>query len=88
MITCTIVYPPSPPSPPPLPKLLIPKNLVQSYASLFDDPDYSDVCFRIRPSGDHKGKERCLYAAKKILAGRCEYFESSMSPVFPSVLYL
>lgn len=75
-ILCTIVYSPTPPTPPPPQRLLIPKDLVNAYASLFDDPDYADVCFVIRPA-EKKSSEKRIYAAKKILAGRCEYFETS-----------
>lgn len=77
LIVCTIVYSPTPPSPPPLPRLLIPKDLVTAYASLFDDADYSDIVFRIRPSGKPERRERRIYAMRKVLAGRCEYFEDS-----------
>ncbi|KAL8277951.1 hypothetical protein RQP46_009583 [Phenoliferia psychrophenolica] len=80
LIVCTIVYSPTPPSPPPLPRLLIPKDLVNAYASLFDDPDYSDVCFRIRPEGTKR--ERRLYAAKKILGGRSDYFDTMFNSGF------
>lgn len=73
LIICTIVYSTTPPSAAPLPRLLIPKSLVLSYASLFDDPDYSDVVFRIKAPGK---KERLLFAAKKILA-RSQYFDTS-----------
>lgn len=69
IISCTIVYSPSPPTAPPLPRVVIPKDLVQAYASLFNDPEYSDVLFWV-------GK-RPLYAAKKVLAGRSDYFVAS-----------
>ncbi|KAK4049653.1 hypothetical protein OIV83_003928 [Microbotryomycetes sp. JL201] len=82
LIVCTIVYSPTPPSPPPLPRLLIPPDLVSAYASLFDDPLYSDVVFRIRPARRPRAKERRLYAAKKILAGRSEYFEAMFTSGF------
>jgi len=78
LIICTIVSSPTPPSPPPLPRLLIPKDLVTAYASLFDDPQYSDVCFVIRT---RKGPEWRLYAAKKLLQGRCDYFDTSPCPI-------
>jgi hypothetical protein len=77
LFVCTIVYSPTPPTPPPVPRLLIPPDLVTAYASLFDDPEYSDVVFRIRPANKPRIKERKLYAIKKVLAGRCEYFEAS-----------
>lgn len=78
LICCTIEYSPTPPSAPPPPRLLIPKNLVNAYASLFDDPAYSDVVFRIRPAKG--GRERKLFAAKKVLSGRSEYFDTSELP--------
>ncbi|SCZ96104.1 BZ3500_MvSof-1268-A1-R1_Chr8-1g10007 [Microbotryum saponariae] len=82
LISCTIVYSPTPPTPPPLPRLLIPKDLVAAYAAMFDDPDYSDVVFRIRPSNRPNVREKRLYAAKKILAGRCEYFDTMFNSGF------
>lgn len=59
----------------------MPKDLLHSWASLFDDPDYSDVVFRIRPAGG-QGRERRLYAAKKVLVGRSSYFETMFSSGF------
>ncbi|KAM0787001.1 hypothetical protein ACM66B_006270 [Microbotryomycetes sp. NB124-2] len=82
LIVCTIVYSPTPPSPPPLPRLLIPPDLVSAYASLFDDPEYSDVVFRIQPAKRPRTRERRLYAAKKILSGRSEYFEAMFTSGF------
>ncbi|GAA5908157.1 hypothetical protein JCM6882_005959 [Rhodosporidiobolus microsporus] len=88
LIICTIVSTPTLPSPPPSTSSVpVPKDLVRAYASLFDDPDYSDVVFRIRPESGtgRKGgkvKEKRLYAAKKILAGRSEYFEMMFSSGF------
>ncbi|GAA5850768.1 hypothetical protein JCM9279_003914 [Rhodotorula babjevae] len=87
LIVCTIVSAPTLPSNPPLPHLLVPKTLIHAYASLFDDPDYSDVVFRIRPervggaSGPRR-REKRLYAAKKVLAGRSEYFDMMFSSAF------
>ncbi|GAA5892243.1 hypothetical protein JCM8208_001491 [Rhodotorula glutinis] len=87
LIVCTIVCAPTLPSNPPLPHLLVPKTLIHAYASLFDDPDYSDVVFRIRPervgggSGPRR-REKRLYAAKKVLAGRSEYFDMMFSSAF------
>lgn len=75
--------------PPPIPKRLIPTELVEAYASLFDDPAYSDVVFRIVPEEDfdatngtqvaasrRKGRERRIYASKKVLSARSEYFDT------------
>ncbi|GAA5820780.1 hypothetical protein JCM11251_003157 [Rhodosporidiobolus azoricus] len=87
LVICTIVSTPTlPTSPPPATHTSIPKTLVSAYASLFDDPDYSDVVFRIRPEKvegrRRKVKEKRLFAAKKILAGRSEYFEMMFSSGF------
>ncbi|BGP22026.1 hypothetical protein Rt10032_c18g6015 [Rhodotorula toruloides] len=84
LIVCTIVCEPTLPTSPPLPHLLVPKTLINAYASMFDDPDYADVVFRIRPEGveGKKGREKRLYAAKKVLAGRSEYFDMMLSSGF------
>ncbi|GAA6048051.1 hypothetical protein JCM3770_000167 [Rhodotorula araucariae] len=85
VIICTIVSSPTLPTTPPLPHLLVPKTLIHAYASLFDDPDYSDVVFRIRPEGRSalgRAREKRLYAAKKVLAGRSEYFDMMFSSAF------
>ncbi|GAA5919549.1 hypothetical protein JCM1841_001004 [Sporobolomyces salmonicolor] len=89
LIICTIVSSPTLPTTPPLPHLLIPKDLVNSFASLFDDPDYSDVVFRIRPesTGKQKVREKRLYAAKKVLAGRSEYFDMMFNSGFTESTY-
>ncbi|KAK4056182.1 hypothetical protein OIO90_002913 [Microbotryomycetes sp. JL221] len=88
LIVCTIVYSPTPPSPPPLPRLLIPPDLVSAYASLFDDPEYSDVVFRIRPAKRPRAPERRLYAAKKVLAGRSDYFDAMFNSGFNEAVQL
>lgn len=77
------------PTSPPLPHLLVPKTLINAYASMFDDPDYADVVFRIRPEGveGKKGREKRLYAAKKVLAGRSEYFDMSESSASPQGMF-
>ncbi|BGP13051.1 hypothetical protein JCM10213v2_000970 [Rhodosporidiobolus nylandii] len=87
IVVCTIVSSPTLPTSPPVPHLLIPKDLVSAYASLFDDPDYADIVFRIRPengrkAGNGRVKEKRLYAAKKVLAGRSEYFETMFNSGF------
>ena len=58
---------------------MIPYELVQAYASLFNDRDHSDVVFVIRPPASRRDphpKERRLYAIKKILAARSDYFST------------
>ncbi|GAA5885241.1 hypothetical protein JCM3774_001830 [Rhodotorula dairenensis] len=91
LIICTIVSAPSLPTSPPLPHLLVPKTLISAYASMFDDPDYSDVVFRIKPEPDSpdvqgrpqkRKREKRLYAAKKVLAGRSEYFDDMFNSGF------
>ncbi|GAA6064057.1 hypothetical protein JCM10212_006793 [Sporobolomyces blumeae] len=85
LIVCTIVSCPTLPAGPNPPHVSIPRDLVSSFASLFDDPEYSDIVFRIRPEdgeGKRKGKEKRLYAAKKILAGRSEYFRDMFNSGF------
>lgn len=51
VIACTITHTPSKPAPPPQPavqKRLMPLELVNAFAGMFDDPAYSDVKFVIR----------------------------------------
>ncbi|GAA95622.1 uncharacterized protein L969DRAFT_313465 [Mixia osmundae IAM 14324] len=77
IISCSITFSPAPPSAasPLLGKRFIPQELVDAYASLFDDALYSDVVF-VMPTG------RKLYASKKILTIRSEYFASMLSGDF------
>ena len=85
LITCTVIYPAtSPTSAPPstsTPKSLIPSELVSAYASLFNDKDHSDVAFLIKPisASPSTAKPRRLYAIKKILSLRSEYFSVLLS---------
>ncbi|EPQ26042.1 uncharacterized protein PFL1_06495 [Pseudozyma flocculosa PF-1] len=56
----------------------VPPVLVQAMGSLLDDPDHSDIVFVIHPrrrtpNGNRRPKQK-VYAIKKILAARCEYF--------------
>lgn len=54
VVVCTITYSPTPPAPPRLGmgvggrKKLVPTQLTDAFAALFDDPVYSDVKFLIR----------------------------------------
>ncbi|GAA5895027.1 BTB/POZ and MATH domain-containing protein [Sporobolomyces salmoneus] len=90
LIVCTITSSPVLPATSNVPLVSIPKDLVNSYASLFDDPEYCDVVFRIRPEDeDNQGggknkrkREKKLFAAKKILSGRSEYFQSMFNSGF------
>lgn len=85
LITCTVVYqataPTSAPPSTSTPKSLIPSELVSAYASLFNDKDHSDVAFLIKPISASRSndKPRKLYAIKKILSLRSEYFSVLLS---------
>lgn len=51
VISCTITHTPSKPAPAPqavVQKRLMPLELVNAFAGMFDDPTYSDVKFVIR----------------------------------------
>jgi hypothetical protein len=91
MIICsiwTLPVPPKLPTPSP-PRRLIPVELVEAFASLFNDPAYSDVVFEIRWKGKKRvggkgdkqdGGVRRLYASRKVLCGRSDYFDTSAFP--------
>ncbi|PWN46791.1 hypothetical protein IE53DRAFT_391045 [Violaceomyces palustris] len=58
----------------------VPPLLVQAMGSLLDDPDHSDIVFYLdsqRRSADSRRRSpvRKIYAIKKILAARSEYFK-------------
>lgn len=86
LVCCTIVYSPSPPAQVPTAqaqKRSIPVDLHLAYSSLFNDPIYSDVCFHIiRPSKPKEQPIRKLYASKKILIRRSEYFSTMFESGF------
>lgn len=66
----------------------VPPALIQAMGSLLDDPDHSDVVFVIRRKRRHPKtgaivtRERRIYAIKKILASRCEYFQDMFESGF------
>ncbi|CDU25313.1 uncharacterized protein SPSC_05147 [Sporisorium scitamineum] len=66
----------------------VPPALIQAMGSLLDDPDHSDVVFVIRRRRRHPQtgaivtRERRIYAIKKILASRCEYFRDMFESGF------
>ncbi|KAA1067341.1 hypothetical protein PGT21_001715 [Puccinia graminis f. sp. tritici] len=96
LICCTIVYSPTPPAPQPTTqsiKKLMPLDLLEAYSSLFNDPLYSDICFKIirrrrhrDANSDQRGTSnyvvRRLYASKKILIRRSEYFSTMFGSGF------
>lgn len=94
LICCTIVYSPTPPAPQHTSQTLkkpIPMDLLDAYSSLFNDPLYSDICFKIirrrrrHDDADQKCKPnvvRRLYASKKILIRRSEYFSTMFDSGF------
>lgn len=75
VIICSITYPTTPPTStgPVASRRQIPFELVQAYASLFNSKDHSDVVFVVRQKPNN-GPYRRLYAIRKILAMRSEYF--------------
>ena len=66
----------------------VPPALIEAMGSLLDDPDHSDVVFLIRRKRRHPKtgaivtRERRIYAIKKILASRCEYFRDMFESGF------
>lgn len=66
----------------------VPPALIEAMGSLLDDPDHSDVVFVIRRKRRHPTtgaivtRERRIYAIKKILASRCEYFRDMFESGF------
>lgn len=77
IITCTITGSPERPTPPPaVPRLPVPKDLLDSFGALLDDPVYSDVEFVLpRRNGSLRASKR-IFAMKKILK-RYDYFDTS-----------
>ncbi|TKY89920.1 hypothetical protein EX895_001217 [Sporisorium graminicola] len=66
----------------------VPPALIQAMGSLLDDPEHSDVVFVIRRKRRHPKtgavitRERRIYAIKKILSSRCEYFRDMFESGF------
>lgn len=66
----------------------VPPALIEAMGSLLDDPDHSDVVFVIRRKRRHPKtgaivtQERRIYAIKKILSSRCEYFRDMFDSGF------
>ncbi|WAR60599.1 hypothetical protein PtB15_9B538 [Puccinia triticina] len=71
----------------------MPLGLLEAYSSLFNDPLYSDICFKIirchrhrDGTSEQKGNSnlvvRRLYASKKILIRRGEYFSTMFGSGF------
>ncbi|KAI0045686.1 hypothetical protein FA95DRAFT_1495126 [Auriscalpium vulgare] len=81
VITCTISSMPLPPQPPPvIPRMPVPKDLLDSVGMLLDDPLYSDVEF-VLPARGTRRKPRSIFAAKKLLS-RADYFDSMFNSGF------
>ncbi|CAE7231198.1 unnamed protein product [Rhizoctonia solani] len=59
----------------------VPRSLMSSIGSLLDDPIYSDIEFVIPPR-KRGGKMRKIYASKRLLGGRAEYFQTMFSSGF------
>lgn len=74
---CTIVCAPAPPVPVrAVDQRLIPMALLEAYASLFNDKAISDVVFRVPVSTFGKSRMKRIYASRKILAMRSDYFQA------------
>jgi hypothetical protein len=78
-----MTYPLAPvsvPNPTPLPLYrAVPMDVVDTLADMFDDPAYSDVVFKFPTKrGSMRGSPsyRTIYANKRILSRRSEYFRS------------
>lgn len=80
VIVCQITDSPAPPTST-VNKASVPRDLLGSIGSLLDDPCYSDVEF-VLPPRRRGGKTRRIYASKKLLAGRAEYFQTMFSSAF------
>lgn len=87
IITCTITGSPAVPTPPPtVPRLPVPKDLIDSFGALLDDPVYSDVEFVLpRRNGSLRSSKR-IFAMKKILK-RHDYFDTSEWRLMPTCCY-
>lgn len=77
IISCTITYSATAPTPAPVishKSRLVPAELLDAFAGMFDDPLYSDVRFVIRTRSRRTGRrvERSLYAIRKVLIARSE----------------
>ncbi|KAG8685884.1 hypothetical protein FRC11_009894 [Ceratobasidium sp. 423] len=59
----------------------VPRSLMASVGSLLDDPLYSDVEFVIPPRR-RGGKTKKIWASKRLLSGRAEYFQTMFSSGF------
>ncbi|KAF8895441.1 hypothetical protein BD779DRAFT_1499579 [Infundibulicybe gibba] len=82
VITCTITASPAPPPPlPSSPRHAVPKELLNTFGSLLDDPIYSDVEFVIPKHAQGLKHARRIFASRKILK-RAEYFESMFNSNF------
>ncbi|KAG8793347.1 hypothetical protein FRC12_003002 [Ceratobasidium sp. 428] len=80
LIVCQITDSPTAPTSS-MSKQAVPRGLLGSVGSLLDDPCYSDVEF-VLPARRRGGKTRRIYASKKLLAGRAEYFQTMFSSGF------
>ncbi|KAG9040246.1 hypothetical protein FRB95_000175 [Tulasnella sp. JGI-2019a] len=82
LIVCTITSSPVSPTPPSIiPKVHVPKSLVDSIGSLLDDPSYSDVEF-VLPSRLKRGATKRIYANKRLLSRGAEYFDTMFNSGF------
>ncbi|TFY81133.1 hypothetical protein EWM64_g2869 [Hericium alpestre] len=66
---------------PVIPRLTVPKDLLDSVGSLLDDPLYSDVEFELPRRHGGLGNARKIYASKKLLS-RADYFDTMFNSGF------
>ena len=76
VMICTITTEPASPQPPSIPRMSVPKGLLDAFGSMLDDHMYSDIEFVLPRRGGGLRNARKIYAAKKILR-RADYFDSS-----------
>ncbi|KAF8608499.1 hypothetical protein BDV93DRAFT_200841 [Ceratobasidium sp. AG-I] len=80
LIVCQITDSPAPPTST-VNRQSVPRGLLGSIGSLLDDPCYSDIEF-VLPARRRGGKAKRIYASKKLLVGRAEYFQTMFSSGF------
>ncbi|EIM86087.1 uncharacterized protein STEHIDRAFT_147607 [Stereum hirsutum FP-91666 SS1] len=81
VMVCTITTEPASPQPSSIPRMSVPKELLDAFGSMLDDPMYSDIEFVLPRRGGGMRSPRKIYAAKKLLC-RADYFESMFGAGF------
>ncbi|KAG8985870.1 hypothetical protein FRB94_005125 [Tulasnella sp. JGI-2019a] len=89
-IICTMTYPLAPVSVPAQPSAAptsrpVSPDIIDTMADLFDNPTHSDVVFKF--PNRHGPGYQSIYASKKLLARRSEYFKSMFEGGFAESTY-